>query len=63
MGTWTRPATTLLQDRAVRDVLPDRDQLIAAVGAVRRWRGEVHFLAVLLRVLDDEPLIVLHRKS
>ncbi|GAA1702639.1 hypothetical protein GCM10009765_60110 [Fodinicola feengrottensis] len=63
LDSWMRAALALLQDRNVRRALPDRDTLKAAVDRVRPWRGELHFVAVLLRVLDDEPLIVLHQPS
>lgn len=60
---WAKAGTTLLQRRVVRDAVRDRDELIAASQALREWRGDVNLLAMLLRVLDDEPIIVLHRHS
>jgi hypothetical protein len=47
----------------VRSTLPGRERLIAALGTVLDERPDLEFLAGLLRVLDNERLIVLHRPS
>lgn len=60
---WMQPAVTLLQDVRVRRALSNRSELLTGVDGVRRWRGDVFFLAILLRVLDDELLIVVHRPT
>lgn len=63
LDSWIRPAITLLQHRSVREDLPHRSRLAEAANALESARGELRFLAHLLRVLDDEPLLVLHRAS
>lgn len=62
-GQWAQPVLYLCQRQDVRAMLPDRARLTAAVEAAREWIGTAHWLYGLLLVLDDEPLIVLHRPS
>lgn len=60
---WVQPVLYLCQGQQVRATLPDRARLTAAVEAAREWIGTAEWLYGLLTVLDDEPLIVLHRES
>ncbi|WP_328476426.1 hypothetical protein OHA21_21845 [Actinoplanes sp. NBC_00393] len=63
---WAQPVLFLSQRKDVRAVLaglPDRDRLVAAVEAAEEHVGPAAWLHGLLRVLDDEPLIVLHRAT
>jgi hypothetical protein len=62
-GQWVQPVLYLSQRKDVRAILPERRRLTAAIDAVREWIGTAHWLYGLLLVLDDEPLIVLHRAS
>ncbi|MGI5521426.1 hypothetical protein ACQEUX_10750 [Micromonospora sp. CA-259024] len=62
-GQWVQPVLYLSQRKDVRAVLPDRPRLTAAVGAMREHIGTAHWLYGLLLVLDDEPLVVLHRAT
>ncbi|MGN9838916.1 hypothetical protein ACTMTI_12415 [Nonomuraea sp. H19] len=58
------PVMSILQlSPRVRTALPGRERLIAALGSVLDERADLEFLAGLLRVLDDERLIVLHRPT
>jgi hypothetical protein len=58
------PVMSILQlSPRVRTALPGRERLIAALGTVLDERADLELLAGLLRVLDDERLIVLHRPS
>jgi hypothetical protein len=60
---WVQPVLYLSQRKDVRVALPERPRLIAAADAVREHIEAAHWLAGLLLVLDDEPLIVLHRET
>jgi hypothetical protein len=62
-GQWVQPVLYLSQRKDVRAILPERPRLTAAIDAVRERIGTAHWLCGLLLVLDDEPLIVLHRTS
>jgi hypothetical protein len=62
-GQWVQPVLYLCQREDVRAMLPDRDRLIAAVEPMRERIGTAHWLYGLLLVLDNEPLVVLHRAS
>jgi len=62
-GQWVQPVLFLSQRQDVRAMLPDRGRLIAAVEPVRESIGTAHWLYGLLLVLDDEPLVVLHRAT
>jgi hypothetical protein len=63
VNEWVQPVLYLSQRKDVRAVLPDRERLTGAVAAVREYVETAHWLDGLLRVLDDEPLIVLHRAT
>jgi hypothetical protein len=60
---WVQPVLFLSQRKDVRAVLPERDRLLAATEAAREHVGPAHWLNGVLLVLDDEPLIVLHRPT
>lgn len=60
---WQRPLVSLLQHRHGRDALPHRQELADAIWTLANAREDLHFAARVLRVLDDEKLVVLHRPS
>jgi hypothetical protein len=62
-GQWVQPVLYLCQRKDVRAMLPERARLTAAIAATREHIGTAHWLYGLLLVLDDEPLIVLHRAT
>lgn len=62
-GQWVQPVLYLAQRKDVRAILPERPRLIAATEAVQEWIETAQWLHGLLLVLDDEPLIVLHRAT
>jgi hypothetical protein len=62
-GKWVQPVLYLSQRKDVRAVLPERPRLTAAIDATREHIGTAHWLYGLLLVLDDEPLVVLHRAT
>ncbi|WP_415956772.1 hypothetical protein [Streptomyces sp. 021-4] len=70
IGWWTLPqwemaAVALLNHRAVRaDAGGDREELLRLLTAVEEASGrQFRSLGHALRVLDDEPLVALHRTS
>jgi hypothetical protein len=62
-GQWVQPVLYLSQRKDVRIALPERARLTAAVEAMREHIETAHWLCGLLLVLDDEPLLVLHRAT
>ncbi|GIJ44893.1 hypothetical protein Val02_17790 [Virgisporangium aliadipatigenens] len=58
---WVRPVVYLSQHAAVRAMLPQRERLAAAIPPVRDTHATPRRLEGLLRVLDDERLVVLDR--
>lgn len=60
-GEWVRGLLVPLQRREVRRVLPHRERLLAAAQAAAEVVEGASWLPGLLRVLDDETVIVLHR--
>jgi len=62
-NAWVQPVLFLSQRKDVRAGLPGRDRLLAATEAVARQLNAAHWLHGLLLVLDDEPLVVLHRPT
>jgi hypothetical protein len=58
---WVQPVLYLCQRADVRTTLPQRARLTAAIEPVREFYGTPDWLAGLLLVLDDEPLLVLDR--
>jgi hypothetical protein len=66
LDDWALSVGSLLHFREVRAMVLGRSRsgLAREVDAVRRWRGRaVHQVAVMLRVLDNEKLVVLDRRS
>lgn len=62
-GDWVQPVMHLCQRKDVRAALPERERLTAAAAAAGDHIGAARWLHGLLRVLDDAPLVVLHRRS
>lgn len=60
---WVQPVLYLAQRKDVRMALPRRDELTAAVSAAVADIDTAFWLNGLLLVLDDEPLLVLHRAT
>jgi len=60
---WLQPLLYLAQRKDVRLAMPQRDRLTAAVAARADDIGNAQWLLGLLLVLDDEPLIALHRET
>jgi hypothetical protein len=60
---WVQPVLYLSQRKEVRQALPERARLLAAVETTREVVETAHWLYGLLLVLDDEPLVVLHRAT
>ncbi|WP_327000189.1 hypothetical protein OHA72_34310 [Dactylosporangium sp. NBC_01737] len=58
---WVQPVLYLCQRADVRAALPQRARLTAAIEPVLDVYGTPQWLAGLLKVLDDEPLLVLDR--
>ncbi|VTS05481.1 hypothetical protein [Tuwongella immobilis] len=52
----------LAHSKAVRKQFQESD-LLGAVAALARFHPEMHYVNMLLDVLDDEPLLVLHPES
>ncbi|MDQ0984166.1 hypothetical protein [Streptomyces sp. V2I9] len=64
LRSWESAAVSLLNDRTVRDGLDGRSGLLRPLAAVAEASGQAFTsLAYALRVLDDEPLVALHRPS
>ncbi|MEW9551402.1 hypothetical protein [Nonomuraea sp. NPDC050783] len=58
------PVVSILQlSPRLRHAVPGRERLIAALGTVLDERPDLESLAGLLRVLDNERLVVLHRPT
>lgn len=60
---WVQPVLYLSQRADVRAALPQRERLLPAVESIREDLDVANWLHGLLLVLDDAPLIVLHRQS
>jgi len=63
LESWTRPVFALLQKADGRAALTGRTELVAAVEALLEYRPEVQWVAGLLAVVDNDPLVVLHRAT
>ncbi|MCX4658254.1 hypothetical protein [Streptomyces uncialis] len=61
---WETAALAVLNHRAVRGLVPDRPGLLATAGRIADAAdGHLQCLIHALLVLDDEPLVVLHRDT
>ena len=60
---WAQPVLLLAQRADVRAALPDLARLLGAVESTRDDFDIAHLLHELLFVLDDAPLLVLHRET
>jgi hypothetical protein len=61
---WEMAAVAMLNQKAVRLALPDRAALIDAAERVGdATGGGLKYLRYMLAVLDDEPVVVLHRET
>lgn len=58
---WVQPVLYLAQRKDVRVALPERERLTRVTTASTELLDTASWLLGLLQVLDDEPLIVLHR--
>ena len=63
VNDWIPALLVPLQQKVVRQELPDRDRLTRATAAMTEHAADAVWLLGLLLVLDDEPLLVLHRPS
>jgi hypothetical protein len=63
LGQWTMALTTFLQRAAVRTDLPRRDEVEETLVGLQDVRYDLDYLVDLLRVLDDEEIVVVHRPS
>ncbi|MDO3702104.1 hypothetical protein Q3W71_10485 [Micromonospora sp. C28SCA-DRY-2] len=63
-GNWAMPATTLLQhSTALRETFPHRARLRELGSGLADVRGDLDCMLGLLRLLDAERLLVLHRET
>ncbi|WP_435135186.1 hypothetical protein [Actinacidiphila sp. bgisy144] len=61
---WEMAAVAVLNHKAVRQAVPDRSALIDAAERLGdATGGGLKYLRYMLAVLDDEPLVVLHRPT
>ncbi|MCY1142145.1 hypothetical protein OWR29_29475 [Actinoplanes sp. Pm04-4] len=63
VNDWIPSLLLPLQQKAARQALPARDRLTAAAAAMTTHLEDAGWLFGLLEVLDDEPLLVLHRPT
>ena len=63
VNDWIPALLVPLQQKEVRQALPDRDRLTRAAAAMTEHAPDAVWLLGLLLVLDEEPLLVLHRPS
>jgi hypothetical protein len=63
VGQWIPGLLVPLQEKRVRRALPQRDRLVAAARATEHHVDSAGWLLGLCLVLDDEPLVVLHRAT
>ncbi|GIG68357.1 hypothetical protein [Phytomonospora endophytica] len=64
LNLWQMPATSLLQlDRSVRAAFPHRAEILEGCLELVDDQPSLSWLQGLLTVLDNEPLLVLHRPS
>ncbi|GAA5180053.1 hypothetical protein GCM10023322_11470 [Rugosimonospora acidiphila] len=62
-NAWVRPALMLSQRAEVRAAMPERERLLRAIEAIGDDFDNAEFLYGLLLVLDEAPVLVLHRPS
>ncbi|GAB2616410.1 hypothetical protein Aab01nite_29220 [Paractinoplanes abujensis] len=60
---WIPSLLLALQQKQARQALPQRDRLTAAAAAMVPHSEDAAWLHGLLEVLDDEPLLVVHRPT
>ncbi|HEY7223566.1 MAG TPA: hypothetical protein VH561_08165 [Micromonosporaceae bacterium] len=60
---WVQPVLYLAQRPDIRAALPQRARLLTAVESIRDEMPDADWLHGLLLVLDDAPLVVLHRPT
>ncbi|MCU1646740.1 MAG: hypothetical protein JWN03_7015, partial [Nocardia sp.] len=60
---WVQPVLYLSQRKDSRLAMPRRQELLGAVDTAEADIETAHWLKGLLLVLDDEPLLVLHRAT
>lgn len=63
VNAWIPSLLLPLQHKRVRQALPQRARLTTATETMLNHAADAPWLHGLLRVLDDEPLIVIHRDS
>ena len=63
VNDWIPALLVPLQQKRARQALPERERLTAATAAMVEYAEDATWLLGLLLVLDDEPLLVLHRPS
>ncbi|WP_127504386.1 hypothetical protein [Actinoplanes solisilvae] len=63
VNDWIPSLLLPLQQKVARQALPDRERLTAAAAAMTPHAEDAAWLFGLLEVLDDEPLLVLHRPT
>ncbi|WP_435827613.1 hypothetical protein [Actinoplanes philippinensis] len=60
---WIPSLLLPLQQKRVRQAFPGRDRLAAAADAMSDYADAAPWLHGLLRVVDDEPFLVIHRPT
>ena len=63
VNDWIPSLLLPLQQKVARQALPERDRLTAAAAGMTPHAEDAAWLFGLLEVLDDEPLLVLHRPT
>lgn len=63
VNDWIPSLLLPLQQKTARRALPDRERLTAATVAMAEHAEDAPWLLGLLRVLDDEPVLAVHRET
>jgi hypothetical protein len=63
LPAWNRPVLSILGRPEVRAAVPDRAHLIAALTQAQEDNQDLHWIAGLLQIVDNDPLVVLHRET